>query len=360
MNDFGNRLSQNLRNLSNSARNRSGFAYSSLRAVMVPKPKGYRVICIPTVEDRVLQRSLVNYINDGDKCGLQNNVSNGFLPGRSVGGAANAAMRWRKKKNWAYKTDITKFFDSLDRSILKDRLSAVVRATSIHHLLHAAVDCEIEETNSRASKRISEAGISPEIGVRQGMPLSPFFANVMLKDFDASVERENMCMVRYADDLIVLCDSESQCYETHEFFKAELGALGLAVPDIGTGSKTRIYCPDERAEFLGVSLVPNGGGYSLEIGADQINVISDRLLSRTDFDLLLQKRYTLATLLRTLNMQTDGYVATYEYCSNKTQFQQILDSCRDRVISEIFGKLGIDTNALGSAEQRFLGLAITE
>ena len=61
-------------------------------------------------------------------------------------------------------------------------------------------------------RRVEKAGIKPGKGVRQGMPLSPFFANLFLKEFDAAVERKDYQMVRKdsfdggSDQIRVLAD----------------------------------------------------------------------------------------------------------------------------------------------------------
>lgn len=93
------------------------------------------------------------------------------------------------------------------------------------------------------------------------MPLSPFFANLILKDFDKNIEANEYKMIRYADDLIIFTDSHSECLEIHEFCKNLLNTLELRIPEPGHDSKTKIYRPDETAEFLGVGLVRAGETY---------------------------------------------------------------------------------------------------
>ena len=109
-------------------RSRVGYQYSPLRPALLPKPdNSYRVICVPTVRDRIVQRAVLNFLAEGDKCRLLNDVSFGFVQGRGVKQAAQKARKTRNKKAWAYKTDITKFFDNVPRKTLKDIVKKKIR-----------------------------------------------------------------------------------------------------------------------------------------------------------------------------------------------------------------------------------------
>jgi RNA-directed DNA polymerase len=89
-----------------SMRSQGGYQFSMLRAVPIPKEHGrYRIICIPTVRDRIVQRAVNAYLAKGDRCRLANEVSYGFIPNRSVEKAVKRAAELRREKKWAYKTD---------------------------------------------------------------------------------------------------------------------------------------------------------------------------------------------------------------------------------------------------------------
>ena len=47
-----------------------------------------------------------------------------------------------------------------------------------------------------------------EEGSPQGGPLSPLLANVYLNEFDQEYERRGVPVIRYADDIVLLCQSE--------------------------------------------------------------------------------------------------------------------------------------------------------
>jgi hypothetical protein len=335
-----------------------GYQFAPLRGVPVPKSNGkYRIICIPTVRDRVVQRAASEFLATDDRCGLANAVSYGFIPTRSVEKAVQQARALRREKPWVYKTDITAFFDSVDRSILAHRINRHVRDRSLHSLLVAASQCEIFAPNKSLARRIDEAGIKKGRGIRQGMPLSPFFGNLLLKDFDAVIQNAGISMVRYADDLICLSASEADCLEIHGLVAKALKREGLDIPPIVPDSKSKVYAPDDPADFLGLQLRPQNGDYLLEIPSNQTAKIRQRILTLADLSAPENKGITLTSFIRRLDGQLAGYSGAYEFAHNAEHFESILDAARREVFAQLLKKtLGIDVNFLSAESRRFLGL----
>uniref|UniRef100_UPI001F1392BC reverse transcriptase domain-containing protein n=1 Tax=Alcaligenes xylosoxydans xylosoxydans TaxID=85698 RepID=UPI001F1392BC len=103
------------------------------------------------------------------------------------------------------------------------RVQSLVRESSLHQLLRSAVSCEVGAVERSHQRRISKLGIRSGIGIRQGMPLSPFFSNVLLREFDEALVKRQYQAVRYADDLIFFADSEAECLKIFDYCRAELG-----------------------------------------------------------------------------------------------------------------------------------------
>ena len=358
INTFATKLDRNLKELSDNIRSKVGYKYSFLRAVLLPKPNGEtRIICVPTIQDRIVQRALLDFLAIGDKCQLINKVSYGFIKGKGVKLAANDAKKYRKKRPWAYKTDISKFFDNIPREVLKNLIKSSIKHKSLHPLLMGAIDCEVLENKFERKKKIKKAGIVEGKGVRQGMPLSPFYANLILRDFDSEIQSQGLSMIRYADDLIILCKTEKECSDTHETCKKELDKLSFSIPEPGDKSKTRIYSPDETAEFLGVGIVPSGKDYVINILKPQTNKIRQRIMDFSDFNILLDKGVTISKLGQRLEGIISGYLDAYRHCDNLTQLRDALDYSRDKSLRKIYADgLGIDLKGLTEEKLRFLGL----
>jgi hypothetical protein len=241
---------------------------------------------------------------------------------------------------------------------LKEKITRHVRDRSLHHLLIAAANCEIAPTNRSRTKKIRAAGIRDGKGVRQGMPLSPFFANLILRNFDQTIQNANISMVRYADDLICLCESNSACRDVHELVGETLLKEGLTVPPVGPESKSQIYGPDEPADFLGLQLRPQNGEYILEISGKQIQEIRKRIISFADFDSLDKQGITFSVFLRRLDGMLAGYSGAYEFAANANHLGLVLDSARSEAVEQLLSKtLGISVKQLPIASKRFLGIS---
>lgn len=171
------------------------FSFNSLEPFFLPRPgKSDRLICIPSITDRIVQRALLNELSPRDRvpAWLKNPLSYGFVPGsdRGVKNAALQACFLRDEKPWVFKTDISKFFDKIPRATLKEKLRTLISKRSLYPLLDAAIDCEVSPRTKGEGKKLLGAGIKAGQGVRQGMPLSPFFANLFLYEFDKLILRK--------------------------------------------------------------------------------------------------------------------------------------------------------------------------
>ena len=86
-----------------------------------------------------------------------------------------------------------------------------------------------------------------KIGIIQGSPLSPLLANLYLHTFDKAMARSGVRMVRYADDLLLLCRSEGRAQQALNHAQKRLATLKLQL----NPKKTKIAHFDDGIEFLG-------------------------------------------------------------------------------------------------------------
>src|ERR1700744_4044006 len=100
------------------------YGPSPLRAVFIPKSNSdkERMICIPTVRDRLVQRAIIAYLDRSRKFPIYNSSSFGFLRDLGTDAAINAAVSHRQSYDWCLKTDIESFFDRIPRQYLKMRV----------------------------------------------------------------------------------------------------------------------------------------------------------------------------------------------------------------------------------------------
>jgi len=329
-----------------------GYKFSNLRGHPIPKPDGrFRIICIPTVSDRIVQRLLADHLVDrATQLGIANSVSFGFIRSSSdekkgVAAARNRAVELRQSHNWAYKSDISAFFDRIPRDSLLNQTVAALRSPSFSPILSGVIGCEIDAKDPKIVRIAKQNGIVNGLGVRQGMPLSPLFANIILRRFDAKMIDLGVPMVRYADDFIAFADSEAKCREIDRIARAELAKISLCLPPLDVpGSKTRIAEPSEDMDFLGLALSRQSDGiYRLLISEKQMEKIRRTLGNLKDVKQLVADGLSIGDLGRRLDNSVDGYRAAYSSAQNAAQLEGELASIRISVMTSVF------TQAFGAA-----------
>ena len=173
-----------------------------LRTVRIPKSDGdYRVIKVACVRDRVVQAACLHLIEPLFEPRFSA-ASFAYRPGRGAHHAvAMTRSAIRSGKHWAVVADIKKCFDSIDHDIVLRLMGDVIGDRDLLQLVRQWLVADV----------IDFMDIVPaELGVAQGEAISPLLANIYLDPMDKEFERAGITFVRYADDYVVLCDSEAE------------------------------------------------------------------------------------------------------------------------------------------------------
>ena len=237
--EFGAHEKERLWELSEALR-RHEWQPKPLRRVWIPKPDGTRRgLAIPCVEDRVVHVAVakVLYAVFEDEFGK---ACYAYVKGRS---ALDAVERvWteaRAGKGWVVETDVKKFFDTIDRKRLVDKVAVRIADGSFLRLVSAII---------RSGVLGEDAG-DDAVGVPQGSPLSPILANIYLAAFDRKIG-PRWTLIRYADDLVVLCRTKEGAERARTQMEAALKEEGLSMK----AEKTRVVRIEKGVEFLGYRL----------------------------------------------------------------------------------------------------------
>ena len=219
---YGQALEENLADVSGRLKRRA-YRAKPVKRTYIPKADGrQRPLGIPTLEDKLVQRTTVEVLNaiyETDFLGF----SYGFRPRRSPHHALDAlyAGLLTRKVNWVLDADIRGFFEAINHEWLVKFIEHRIADQRIVRLIQKWLNAGVLEDGTRTWR---------EEGTPQGGSISPLLANVYLHYvFDLWAHRwrktqahGDVIVVRYADDFIVgfqhRADAERFLVELRERF----------------------------------------------------------------------------------------------------------------------------------------------
>jgi RNA-directed DNA polymerase len=235
---FETNLDENLRALEGDLKDGS-FEPKPLRRHFLDKGGGkFRPLGIPAVRDRVAQEVLRRLLQPIFEP-LFHDASFGFRPRRNCHQALERAMQDHAEGyRVVFDADIVGCFDNLPQALIKEAVAAQVADGNILNLV---------EKFLRAG--VMEHGVfkPTTVGTPQGGVASPLLANIVLNHLDWQLHRFGYRFVRYADDFVVLCQTQAQAEEAQTQVTQILGQLGLQL----SAEKTRITTYGKGYTFLG-------------------------------------------------------------------------------------------------------------
>lgn len=277
------------------------YVAQPVRAVKIPKEGGqWRRLGIPAIKDRIVQTAVKMVIepifeHEFGSC------SYGFRPGRGCKDALRAVDQALKEGHcWVVDADIASYFDSIEHAALMERIERRISDGRVLALLR-------QWLGQRVLEEMREW--TPISGTPQGAVISPLLANVYLHDMDVQLERSGYRVVRYADDFVILCDTQVEAQAALEEVRAWMQANGLQLHS----EKTRIGdCrePGQGFEFL---------GYRFEAGRRDVRrkslgALKDRIRAHTG----RSGGRSLKRVIDTLNPMLRGWFGYFKHAHPHT------------------------------------------
>src|SRR5919109_2720190 len=163
----------------------------------------------------------------------------GFRPRRSAHDALQVLIdeAWGGRR-WVLESDVANCFEAIPHSGLMSAIEERIVDRRVLKLLRAML---------RAGVMEDQAVTRSDAGTPQGGVISPCLCNVYLHRLDRQwAERGIGVLVRYADDVVVMCRTRAEAERALAALRAILSELGLTLKD----AKTRIVQLREGGEGL--------------------------------------------------------------------------------------------------------------
>ena len=205
-----------------------------VKQVGIPKKDGSRrMLGIPTVGDRVAQMVVRLHLEAKvERCFHQD--SYGYRPGRSAHMALARTKERCWKIPWVLDLDIRKFFDTLDHRLLMHAVRKHTQEKWVLTYIERWLVAPLQKEDGMLESRT--------MGSPQGAVISPLLANIFLHHaFDQWMQQEypEAPFERYADDIIVHCQSEGKAKYLMERIKDRMTRCKLELHP----EKTKmVYC----------------------------------------------------------------------------------------------------------------------
>jgi RNA-directed DNA polymerase len=314
----------------------------AIKRVEIPKPgsKEIRPLGIPTVRDRVVQTALRHVIEPIYEKGFAEH-SYGFRPGRGCKDALRRVEELLKSGHtYVVDVDLKSYFDTIDHVKLMGEVEKRI------------ADGRILTMIEKYLKQAVMEGLrtwTPERGSPQGAIISPLLSNIYLSPLDHLMQEQGYEMIRYADDLVIMCQSEQEARQAMEKVREWTEQVGLMLHP----QKTLIVDATRKGGFDFL-------GYHFERGykwprKKSMKKIKDTIRAKT-------KRcngHSLDDIIKNVNQSTKGWFEYFKH-SHKYTFSGLDGWIRMRLRSILRKRHGGKGRGRGRDHNRWPNKFFTE
>lgn len=231
---FGKSLSANLSRMQSEIRS-GEVTVGNYTYFTISDPK-VRTICAASFYERVLHHAIMNVCHQYFERTLTDDTY-ATRPNRGIYSALDKAQKGCRKYRYYAKLDVRKYFDSINHTILKNKLCRIFKDPVLLQIFNRIID---------------SYSVTDDCGLPIGNLTSQYFANFYLSSADHLVKEylKIPVYVRYMDDMLLFGDDVKD-------LKIKVDLVTTALSEIGLQQKQPVINPSHRGVcFLGYKTYP--------------------------------------------------------------------------------------------------------
>ncbi len=307
--DFADNLEDKIFSISNRLRDGS-YKFSPNRAVLIPKSNGkFRPLQVPIISDRLVLKAIAIEREEQFEKTIAKSEGVSFAYQKKLGvkdAIEKIKEHYDKGNTIVLEADLVNFFGEVDKEqLLAKQLFPNLLDESLSNLISSALNQQLGGLDQieQHQKKYFE-GLNS--GIPQGNPLSPLLSNIYLSPFDIHLKNKGYNLVRYADDLVILCKNEKECKRAYKECEIILAKLNLDVHPLEEGDKTKIIdLMKSTVDFLGITF----NGKSFYPSKDNVNRFKNKIRDICNGKV----DYNVLTLLEKVSNVFDGWISAFYY-----------------------------------------------
>lgn len=303
-----------------------------VKRVLIPKAGGgERPLGIPAVKDRIVQTALKMVIEPIFENEFVNH-SYGFRPLRGCKLALRDVDGCLKDgKTWVVDADLKSYFDTIPHAQLMAEVEKLISDGKVLKLIESYLEQDIMDGLNRWT---------PVGGTPQGAVISPLLANLYLHSLDKLMMQAGHTMVRYADDFVILCQTQEEAQNA------------LALTQQWVNKKGLILHPDKT--HVGNCMIAGQGfdflGYKFEAGKRLVRkkilkALKDKIRIKTK----RSRGDSMETIIKDLNPMLKGWFNYFKH-AHKWTFSPI-DSFIRRRLRSLRNKQSTGQSGFGRSQE---------
>lgn len=302
------------------------FRFSPYREKLISRGghKIPRVICIPSLRDKVVQRQITESLHS-----IFPESSKTPTGSRFIKEIINVLSTPTTQPIWIYHVDIQQFYDEIPRDQLLTLLAQHIQVPALLNLIKHAI-----ETPSipNQTKRQDYPKFKRSKGVPQGLSISGVLANIFLHPVDIELKKiEGIRYFRFVDDILTLGE-EQQVKSARIQLESELAKRQLKLHTQGA-DKEHLSQINEPFSYLGYHFsLPNITVRSSSIDRLKLSIVDSFLRYKRHEASQESSVYNKQQLINMLNLRITGAISSkkeygwlfyYRHITDKTLLHQL-------------------------------------